>query len=69
MKRPDGTAVPIVKGTSQYLSYEFDEVGTYVLTTVNTDKTGKEVYNCHQKPKAERSYQEQKEKEKFQQKR
>ena len=53
MKRPDGTAVPIVKGTSQYLSYEFDEVGTYVLTTVNTDKTGKEVYRYVKYPKEE----------------
>ncbi len=51
--RPDGTAVPIVKGTSQYLSYDFDEVGTYILKTVNTDKTGKEVYRYVKYPKEE----------------
>ncbi len=53
--RPDGKSTPLVLGSSQYLTYELDQVGTYTLKTKTNNNTDKEVTFFVSYPKEEGS--------------
>ena len=52
---PDGTETPVVKGTSQYINFDFDQVGTYVLKSVNNQKVETDINRFVNYPKEEGS--------------
>lgn len=52
---PDKTETPVVKGTSQYINFDFDQVGTYVLKSVNNQKVETDINRFVNYPKEEGS--------------
>lgn len=52
---PDGKETPVVKGTSQYINFDFDQVGTYVLKSVNNQKVETDINRFVNYPKEEGS--------------